>query len=454
MARKIFYYVVFVLFFIFILSACSNENNDDTPSESEETSETESEEASVDESEEEPEEEDTNESDQQTVSHLNLLDEESSPVDACNFALVEFELTTSPTDYYDSDVANEVVIFESNDWNVLIDYETGEGFELESDLESHQVDGEAISGDSHTERFLFGDKYYVTLYNQGDPLLAEVDLNTGAVEPLINIDTESLITKQDDILYILEGDANLFALDLETKDKLWEESIDPEVYGYPSLHVTENAILLKSFYGLYAYSIDDGELLYEEDDNYYAINVDDGETFYALIDKEEGTSAELAVLEFNDMDGKQGELFEMPTIEMPYEEYRLNVELIDDIFYVHFESGIFAYDANTYDHLWTISVGDNLEDRRDTDDDYDYEFYSTSGQDYIYTVIEKTNTARDRDAFISVIDAKTADVVEHYSLGEGRTSGPFVDPESEKAFMYFRDLDDDPNAEAYFMPFN
>src|SRR5699024_7620124 len=107
------------------------------------------------------------------------------------------------------------------DWNVLIDYETGEGFELESDLESHQVDGEAISGDSHTERFLFGDKYYVTLYNQGDPLLAEVDLNTGAVEPLINIDTESLITKQDDILYILEGDANLFALDLETKDKLW-----------------------------------------------------------------------------------------------------------------------------------------------------------------------------------------------------------------------------------------
>lgn len=448
-----FFYMIFVLILIVILSACSDDSSKDTTTETKDNNvEKEKEESKEASSEEESDDNDKEkESESQAFSHINLLNEEPISVDSANVDVVDIGKGPKPTDYNYFAASHGIFILESNDRNRLMDYETGEGIELISDLDSHLVDKSVISSDMHSESFLFEDKYYVTLRDtDGDYPLTEVDLMTGEVEKLININPGSQMTKKDDILYVMEGD-NLFAVDFDTEDKLWEVAVDDDLYG--SMYATDNAILLASPYGLAAFSIEDGDILYEEDEYYYDIKVD-GNTFYALIDDLSTTDKILRIVEFDDLEGKREELIEAPAIDYPYEEYRITIELINDIFYIYFESGIFAFDANNYEHLWTVSVGDNVEDRRDTDDDFNYDFYAAFGKEHIYTVTEKFSSTKEGDNFVSIIDAKTGDVLEHYSIGDGRVAGPFADQEKEQVFVYIHDFyGDDAEARVYLIPY-
>ena len=61
------------------------------------------------------------------------------------------------------------------------------------------------------------------------------------------------MVKKDDILYVVNSD-RLFALNLNTKEIIWETTGDVELStGYAELHVTDNSLIYEDQYGLSAF---------------------------------------------------------------------------------------------------------------------------------------------------------------------------------------------------------
>lgn len=445
MLRKSLFFMITMLF-VLVVSACG-----DKKEEADAQPEDKDNEARADESDSSKSDEEEDGGDE-GGSVINLIDEESENIESAGFETVEFDSPHSPKGHYESEASNGVLILSTDDSSSFIDYENGSDVTLNTsneDMESAAKQGK-VSSDDVSENFLFGDTFYFIRYSQEDTRIMEVDVNSGDIEEIAETETSSVMDKKDGILYVGTEDT-LYAVDVDKKETIWEVDTDIGDFGYPTLHVMDNTVILEGMDGIAGFSREDGEELFAEDGIYYD-GVADGSTFYALLDETDDYSeTNLKVIAF-DEEGNQKVLIEAPTIDGPYEEYRVTLDMRDGQFYIHFENGMFAYDAKNYELLWTTAAG-NIEDRDDTEDDFNYEFFSAYGDDRIYTLTEKYSAVEEGDNFFSIMDAETGDVKAHYSLG-GETEtvlGPYVDEEKGKAFVYLYNHEKD-KGKVYILP--
>lgn len=394
------------------------------------------------------------ESDDDTFqNHTDLLSLDPSSIDESLFNIVDFEDKPSPLHYYTSFAYNGAFILADDDINVFYDYQSGSKFNLSSDVEwlkSRAENDSVIDVFSNGLSYLFEPYYYINLaYKGGKEAIVQVDLTSGNVEHITDVDGPSTLAKKDDTLYITNNN-KLFAIDVNSKEIIWEiEDELAQLFGYAELHATENALIYESDYGLIAFSREDGTKLFEEDGVYRDIAID-GNTFYALLDEGDGFSeAFYKIVEFDDLEGKKDTLIETPQVQGPYNVHDINLELLNDIFYIKFESGVLAYDKASQEQLWALSVGD-IQDSSETGDDNDYWFSLAYADDKIYTLTEKSNVARETDNFLTIIDATTGEMLGHYSFGSGGALGPFVDKASGNVFVYMNHFEKE-EAKAYIL---
>lgn len=91
------------------------------------------------------------------------------------------------------------------------------------------------------------------------------------------------------------------------------------------------------------------------------------------------------------------------------------------------ENGIIAYDANTYEHLWTAAYG-TIEDRETEDEMHTYTMHNVYTDDSIYAYTDRLPSgSTDAEHLFSVINLETGEVLEHYNLGSDAATGPFFD---------------------------
>lgn len=113
-----------------------------------------------------------------------------------------------------------------------------------------------------------------------------------------------------------------------------------------------------------------------------------------------------------------------------------------NFFYVHVENGVLAYDKDSYKLIWATATGE-IEKRDATDDDFTYDVRAVYGDNNIYTFTEAlSNTRGEGENFFSILDARTGEVKEHYSLGNG---------DAVKVFVYYYDTFNDDVGMAYIL---
>jgi len=242
-----------------------------------------------------------------------------------------------------------------------------------------------------------------------------------------------LIEKNDGILYLADEDS-IYAIDADTKEVVWEVDTVLSSSWYPKLHTTDNSLIFTSLEKIISLSMETGEVLYEEDGYFYG-GKGDGETFYALMDDEAMMGDyQLQIVAFDESDGRQEALTEPLEIDMPYDEFNVNLGLAGDQVLIQLENGLVAYNADTFDLVWTVSAGE-IADRGETGNDSRYEVFSVIGEQYIYALTEVSGD--EDDHLFTVIDVSTGEITEHYSLGEGRAAGPYLDGIKENIVVYF-----------------
>lgn len=386
---------------------------------------------------------------------ISLIDESPTDIDEADFEEVEMKTVTPSRGFYTSGAYDGKLLFADDELASFSDYETGERLELNTSIENmeNKADKGAARISNTAPAYLFDDKYYFTRASQGENSIMEIDLNSEDIKEITESEESSIMAKDDDVLYVGDDD-NMYALDLEDDEIVWETDDGMDGEGYIDMHVTDNSLIVEGTNGLEGYSLEDGEKLFSEEGIFYDVATD-GDTFYALYDDiEDFSETVFQVIAFDDTDGKQDVLLESPTIEGPYEEDRLTLDLRNGQFYIHFENGMFVYDADSYDLLWTASVGD-LEDRDETGDDNNYDFYAAYGDEEVYAVTEMFDQGARGEFFFSIMDAATGEVKEHYSLGDIDGSGPYLDEKKENIVLHERQIEeniDDETAKVYIIP--
>ncbi|MCF3943105.1 hypothetical protein [Oceanobacillus alkalisoli] len=112
----------------------------------------------------------------------------------------------------------------------------------------------------------------------------------------------------------------------------------------------------------------------------------------------------------------QEELTEIVEIDHVYDEHDVTLDLVNHRLFIKMENGIMAYDATTYELLWTDAYG-TIADRETEENNHTYTMYNVYTDDYIYAYTDGLGSVSTPSKHLfSVIDAATGEVLEHYNL--------------------------------------
>jgi outer membrane protein assembly factor BamB len=449
MGRKLFTYPILLLSLLLLLSACGGKEQDASAEDKtggEETAETGAEEGT------ENEEADEAGGDATFTALENM---EPAAVTEGDFEVVEFETSPSPKNYYHSNADNGLLIMEDNDRFVFLDYLNGEEAPLSTSIENFEedaADGSFFHSNAmYTE--VWDDKYYFTgsipvgenEYDREYALL-ELDMETREIREILLEEGFLTLVKDENVLFV-GTEERIYAVDLETNEVLWENDGGISSGWYPQFSVTDNSLVFSSWEILEVYSKETGELIYEDTGFFYDVETD-GDMFYGLVNAADYGEGEVQIVSFHETDGFQEELTEIVEVDHVYSEDDVTLDLVNGRLFAKMENGILAYDADTYEHLWTAAYG-TIEDRDAEGGNYTYTMYNVYTDDYIYTYTDGLpSPSEDAMHLFSVIDAATGEVLEHYNFGSYAAAGPFLDETNGKIMMYYHDGD---QANAYML---
>ncbi|GGN57040.1 hypothetical protein [Oceanobacillus indicireducens] len=438
---KILTYPLMLLFILLLLSACG----DDDTNEAEKSEPDDPDTADV---EEDTGNDESNKSVTTGEAAFTALENlEATAITDGDFEAVMIEEGPSPNNYYHSIASNGLLIMEDNDTSLYMDYLEGTWGGLTTSIESLESDAEkgriTHSNNSYTE--ILDEKYYfISSLPIGDNefdrenALLELDMESREIREILPEEGFNTIAKNGDTLFV-GTDERIYAIDLETNEILWENDDGISSSWFPQFSLTDNNIVFSSWEILEVYSQETGELIYEDEGFFYDVATD-GDMFYGLMNVSDYGDGEIQIISFHEEDGRQEELTEAAPIDHVYDENNVTLDLINNRFFVKVENGILAYDASSYDHLWTDAYG--TIDDQDTNDDFSYYMYSAYSDDYIYIYTEALGSAStDSKNLFSVLDAATGEVLEHYHLGSDAAAGPFLDEATGKVMIYYNEGD-------------
>lgn len=378
---------------------------------------------------------------------IALEEIEAEPITEGDFDVVEFEDSPSPKTYYLSSASNGLLIMEDDNSFSFLDYFEGKKTGFTTSIENFEKD--AADGSFYHENAMLNEILDENYYFTGR--IPASDSETNRKEALLELDTETreireiipddegfqALAKRENVLFVGTSE-RIYAVDLEKNEILWENDEGIASDWYPQLSLTENNLVFSSWEILEVYSQETGELIYEDTGFFYDVETD-GDMFYGLVNPADYGEGEIQIVSFHETDGFQEELTDVVEIDHVYSEFDVTLDLVDDRLYAKMENGILAYDANTYDHLWTAAYG-TIEDRETEDGMHTYTMHTVYTDDYIYAYTDGLpNTSADAEHLFSVIDPATGEVLEHYHLGSDAAAGPFLDEGEGTVMMYYNE---------------
>ncbi|WP_246231697.1 PQQ-binding-like beta-propeller repeat protein [Sporosarcina jiandibaonis] len=361
----------------------------------------------------------------------NILDWESTDFEDSNHEIIEFEKVLVVEHPHESFAHNGTFIVRGNSSSYFYDYPNG----IMSPYDSMDPGDSRLSVDMYSGTYLFEDHYYLVELdrNARASYVTEVNLETGEVKRLFQVNSAVTISKKGDILYV-SGNETLIAFDTTKEEQLWEVDLDSDV-NFTESAVTDQLIVLLGDEGLAAYSQADGTKQYEVEGFFHKL-VADGDTFYALKENDETikdfSEMIVDVLKFDGM-SEEGELFfSTPVIEDPSDPTDLLTDVKGDNLYIKSNVGVLAYDKNSGEHLWTLAIADQLyEDYSPSD--FSYDLMTDYSEDAVYIRATKWEHGAEETLFI-VVDPKTGEMKENLRIDEGVTIGPNFDGENAVIF--------------------
>ena len=442
MLKKILTYPLMLLFILLLLSACGD---DDTNA----AEESEPDDPDTAEVEEDTGNDESNESDTTgDAAFIALEDLEATDIADGDFEMVEIEKGPSPKNYYHSNASNGLLIMEDDNTSLYMDYLKGTRGGLTTSIEALESDAEKgdISHSNSIYTEILDEKYYfISSLPVGDNefdrenALLELDMESREIREILPEEGFSTIAKNEDTLFVGTSE-RIYAIDLETNEILWENDTGISSSWYPQFSLTDNNLVFSSWEILEVYSQETGELIYEDEGFFYDVETD-GDVFYGLVNASDYGDGEIQIVSFHETDGMQDELTEVVEIDHVYDEHDVTLDLVNGRLFVKMENGIMAYDANTYELLWTDAYG-TIADKETEEDNHTYRMYNVYKDDYIYTYTDGLGSVSTPSKHLfSVIDAATGEVLEHYNLGSDAAAGPFLDEGAGKIMIYYNEDD-------------
>ena len=423
MRKSTFSFFSFTLLLMFVLVGCSN--SDTSSGSKEQISEEKGSDKQV------GDEKSSDKGNSKDVSITNVLDWEVTDFADSNHEMIAYENVLSAEYPQESFAHNGTFIVRGNSYSYFYDYPNGKmsPFDLMSPGDAR------LSVDMSSGTYLFEDYYYLVESDRDAraSYVTEVNLDTGEMKRLFQVNSAVTISKKDDVLYV-SGDETLIAFDTTKEEQLWEVDLDSDVI-FTESDVTDQLIVLLGNNGLATYSMTDGEKQYEVEGFYHKL-VADGDTFYALKENDETiqdfSEMIVDVLRFDGL-SEEGELFfSTPTINDPSEPTDLLTTVKGDNLYIKSSVGLMAYDKNSGENLWTLATADELYEDI-TASDFSYDIMTDYSEDNVYIRVTKWEHGAEETLFI-VVDPKTGEMKENLRIDSGVTIGPNFDGENAVLF--------------------
>lgn len=143
------------------------------------------------------------------------------------------------------------------------------------------------------------------------------------------------------------------------------------------------------------------------------------------------------VLKFNENIEEPEELFTTPEMEQRFESEHVELDIDENMIYIKLEYGLLAYDKQELSQKWATAINGEFDTPPIDEPSYDFETDYYNGD--VYTRVQMTEAGEKNETILAIIDGKTGEMKENYTIKDGNTFGPLFDGESVVVFYNSRE---------------